>query len=1128
MPDIYIRAGGIENLVKKTYSTLSNEGVSGIKRRFLIVESIQKDKNSNVNISKDIFFHVVPHYVDPQIDFTKPIVCEDISVGIHIHLFYVDMIDEVVTYFSNIPYKFDLYISIVKNHENIDIINIFRNSLPQAQKIIIRIVPNRGRDLAPFIIEFGEILSKYDICGHFHTKKSLHNKNLSGWFKDIYTLLLGAPGSSGGRVVEFFNALMKDVKIVYPEGRNEFFKDPKGWGGNYINAKKIIQKYTNLSIKNFPLVEFPEGSMFWARSKNLKEFLSMRLTYNNFPPEPIGVDGTLAHTLERLILLFSASEEGKYWRIHSRDSISDYRYYEPSKDYSNETHNSDVKILTYYLPQFHPTPENDEWHGKGFTEWTKVRAANPLFVGHYQQHIPHNDIGYYFLENPEILRQQAEMMKRSGVYGQIFYHYWFDGVQILEKPVKMLLDSPDIKMPYCFCWANENWTRRWDGNEQEILLKQNYSSDDAYEFIKYLIPFFQDERYIRIDDRPVLYIYRPSSIPNMQTYLDAWEVACLAAGLRKPYVIGVLTRGFMDPNQSALDAGVERVLHDWTNGGVPEIKNTLNPYEPINGSVISYEDVAKYYSNQEDEKDFTYFRSIIPAWDNTARYGGEAFIVHNSNPEVFQKWLETLIFYTRKTLPADRRFLIVNAWNEWAEGAHLEPDSRYGYSYLNSVGRALSGRLYEADLNAGYCVTPHAKLHITFSDHALDCFNRDLDMAMRFFHCLSHSSIFGKYNITIDLRVPQKWLENIKRCNGRESDYTIQFRNISFFSSSAIEKMLKMATFCVESVIIPNFYNNNSDLVAVTGNGSVDKEDAYYSPLMVYPTHISSEGYKNFRMRTDTYCFEANSNLLSVINLPIVTTIIRVHKDADFRLLSDAICCLQAMYNCVCIPLIAVQDFSEEQKEKLKILLKGFLWRHNCEPQVYYYDSLDGNQDLRSKMLNESLRYVKTRYVGFLDYDDLLMPCAYNWLINRLQITNKAVSFGRVYSTLFKSENGIRYDRRKSFEYGYSYKDFIMGNHAPLHSFLMDCSKIDIKNIEYFDDHKYMEDYYLTLQIFNEENCDWDSLRHNVYIGDYMHSIDRSHTLAFHDESSRKKTIETKEYIDCELRIKKMKLKIIN
>ena len=367
--------------------------------------------------------------------------------------------------------------------------------------------------------------------------------------------------------------------------------------------------------------------------------------------------------------------------------------YEKQIKYFNDKNNLNIKILSYYLPQFHVIPENDLWHGKGFTEWTNVRKASPLFEGHYQKHIPHSDIGYYNLENNNVLVKQLDMMKKSGIYGQIFYHYWFNGKMILEKPSQMLLKDTSIKMPFCFCWANENWTMRWDGNENEILLKQEYSEDDARNFIEYLIPFFKDERYIKIENRPIIFIYRPASFPNFEVYKNIWKEFCKKNELDEPFIVGTLTRGALDPIQYSMDAAVERVLHDWTGKKVKRINESLSIFKKIKNDILDYKDVANFYMSQNKKREFTYFRSIIPMWDNTARYSENAHIVHNSTPKQFELWLDNLILYSKKYLPKEKRFIIVNAWNEWAEGAHLEPDQRHGYAYLNSIGRSLTRSL---------------------------------------------------------------------------------------------------------------------------------------------------------------------------------------------------------------------------------------------------------------------------------------------------------------------------------------------------------------------------------------------------------------------------------------------------
>lgn len=642
-------------------------------------------------------FAVIPHYIDPRADVSGPTQAFAGSVAVHLHLYYRDMLEPFQARLQGIPVTFDLYVSVPETSDEAGIAEIarsLREALPRAGDIVVEAVPNRGRDIAPLIIQFGKRLARYDIVGHFHTKKSPHNPRLRGWCDNILDLLLGPPGSSGGRVSQIFALLADRAKIVYPEGTTGIRKEPTGWAGNYDLAADILDRYSTLSITAFPVVEFAEGSMFWARSAAIKAFLELPLAYTDFPAEPIPPDGTLAHALERLLFILASPQAGDLVRLHKGDSVPDYTDYEEQQDYSARIVHEDIRVLSYYLPQFHPIPENDLWHGPGFTEWTKVRAANPLFADHYQQHIPHPDIGYYLLDNPEVLRAQWDSMRKAGVHGQIFYHYWFSGKLILEEPAQMLLRNPDIPMPFCFCWANENWTRRWDGSEHEILLEQRYSAGDARDFIRYLIPFFKDARYIRIEDRPVLFVYRPSSIPDARQYLDIWGEECRAAGLKAPYVVAVLAAGARDPRDFGMDAGAERVLYDWTAGKVGDITARLAQYTPIQGRVFSYKEIKEFYCQQTVGEEFPCFRSLVPNWDNTARYGAAAHALHGSTPKLFQEWLETLIAQAKRTLPADRRFVLINAWNEWAEGAHLEPDTRYGYSYLNAIGRALSDERY--------------------------------------------------------------------------------------------------------------------------------------------------------------------------------------------------------------------------------------------------------------------------------------------------------------------------------------------------------------------------------------------------------------------------------------------------
>lgn len=1114
--------GGMLLAVRKTVRVMRREGITGIRNRFArehqqLHHATAPPVVTETEISK---LKIVPYYLNPQGDGMGSDCPEDISIAIHLHLYYPELLPEFVSRLNQMPCRYDLYVSVREGTAIAELKNLLQRELPNVVQVVIESVPNRGRDIAPLIIQFGDRLARYQIIAHFHSKKSPHSDRLDDWLGNILDLLLGRPNQGGETIAQIINLLQTKAKLVYPEGNTQIIKDSSGWGANYDLAKRILEQ-SNLTIEDFPIVEFSEGSMFWARGACLREYLSLPLSWSDFPAEPIPPDGTLAHALERLPLIFANSSQGDFYRLHRGDSIHDYRGYEEQQDYSSRT-GDDVKVLAYYLPQFHPIPENDLWHGQGFTEWTKVRAANPLFAGHYQQHIPHPDIGYYLLDTPEVFRKQAELMRKAGVFGQVFYHYWFSGKLILEKPAQLLLNTPDIAMPFCFCWANENWTRRWDGNSDAVLLRQDYSDQDARNFIHYLIPFFRDSRYIRVENRPVLFVYRPSSMPDSQQYLDIWARECAACNIERPYVVAVLTRGAGNPGDFGMDAGVERVLHDWTAGAVPEMKENLRAYQPLRGSVLDYDKVADFYSAQNRPGDFTWFRSLVPIWDNTARYGADAFLVHGSTPGRFSDWLAQALAYSRANLPPDRRFVLVNAWNEWAEGAHLEPDSRYGYAYLNAVGRTLAGIAYAAELNADQPVPSETSLRVAITEEVLTALQDDALLKQRFIACLSQSTIFHRCRVEID---PPHLLagRTVAGPTDRMPDFILQIRRAVLFDPELIEKMLKTACRARGSVVLSNAYDRHFSPIVATENGSVETARGYEAPLLLLPIATAGNGYKNYRLRADAHSFVAYPNTKASKKLPEVTTVIRYHRSGDLDLLKNALYSLAAMQDCRVAPLIAAQDLDAEQTAAVQVLLDQVPWPEGLEPRLQAFTSPGGQGDLRSKMLNESLRNVRTRYAAFLDYDDLLMSHAYKWLLERLHHSGKAVSFGRVYSTAYDRTSGRFLERTREFTHGFSYDDFLACNHAPLHSFLLDLTQLDLEGIVYHDDQRYLEDYYLTLQLFTRDNADWDSLAENVYIGDYIHVVGGTNTLAFADDQQHSAIISSPEYTLCQQRIDRLR-----
>ena len=348
----------------------------------------------------------------------------------------------------------------------------------------------------------------------------------------------------------------------------------------------------------------------------------------------------------------------------------------------------DPRVITFFLPQFHPVPENDLWWGKGFTEWTNVSKARPNFVGHYQPRIP-ADHGYYDLRLLEVLQAQASLAQRYGVHGFCFYYYWFDGKRLLERPVEQLLLSEKPDIPFCLCWANENWTRRWDGQEHEVLMAQAHTDEDDVAVIYDLIRFFKDDRYIKIDGRPLILIYRATLFPDFAKTAATWRKVCREQGLGEIYIAMVesfeLVQSNTHPSALGCDAAVE-----FPPQGLAEVKQPtgeiINP--EFTGHVADYRDLAVRYATRP-APGYTRFKGVMPGWDNTARRPHTSFCFENASPGAFQAWLEESIADTKEQNFGDERLVFVNAWNEWAEGAYLEPDRRFGHTYLEAVRNAI-------------------------------------------------------------------------------------------------------------------------------------------------------------------------------------------------------------------------------------------------------------------------------------------------------------------------------------------------------------------------------------------------------------------------------------------------------
>lgn len=351
-----------------------------------------------------------------------------------------------------------------------------------------------------------------------------------------------------------------------------------------------------------------------------------------------------------------------------------------------------TKILTFYLPQYHSFPENDKWWGKGFTDWVNVKNARQLFWGHQQPRVPYQK-NYYDLSDENVMCEQMKIAQEYGVYGFCFYHYWFDGKKLMEKPLEALLNNKKGNLPYCFCWANEPWMRTWDGvtNNKEMLMPQHYGADKEWrEHFEYLLDFFKDDRYIKIEGKPVFVIYRPTEIPNCHKMQELWNNLACENGFSGIYFIKMKTAFQEKKIFSLFSATVDfepmRTMkgHEYkfyqTFG--QKFRNYIRKKDKLD--IISYEKVCQDMINKPIEGKQTKFLGMFAGWDNSPRRGKNGLIMKKCSPEIFEKYL-TIQMERSKEL--HNEYLFVNAWNEWAEGAYLEADEKNGYAYLEAVKR---------------------------------------------------------------------------------------------------------------------------------------------------------------------------------------------------------------------------------------------------------------------------------------------------------------------------------------------------------------------------------------------------------------------------------------------------------
>ncbi len=379
----------------------------------------------------------------------------------------------------------------------------------------------------------------------------------------------------------------------------------------------------------------------------------------------------------------------------------------------------DLRAVAIYLPQFHPIAENDAWWGKGFTEWRNVAKAKPLFKGHYQPHLP-ADLGFYDLRLSELREQQAALAKAYGIYGFCYYHYWFNGRRILERPFTEVFESGKPDFPFMLCWANENWSRNWDGGNKEMLIEQTYSLEDDRNHLQSLIPYFKDKRYIKIDGKPVFAIYRSKHVPDMAATIQTWRQEAAKHNLEL-YICRFESclEGGEDYLSAGFNAAIDfqpwgRDMNEYKQIAVNKKRHSFNyrvenflyrkiikqlsekryrKYKAsvsrkiLNNNIFDYSDYISYVVNKEMPV-YKVYPGIAPIWDNTARQTLNPGIALNASPDLYKRWLRHIV-KTFRPFSKEENFIFINAWNEWGEGCHLEPCQKWGRKFLEVTKEVL-------------------------------------------------------------------------------------------------------------------------------------------------------------------------------------------------------------------------------------------------------------------------------------------------------------------------------------------------------------------------------------------------------------------------------------------------------
>lgn len=603
-------------------------------------------------------------------------------VAVVMHVYFPDLVPELLAQLRHVPVDFDLLVTNASGAP----LEVDTSALPHARLVAVLDCENHGRDIFPLVsLVNAGFLDPYRLVLKIHTKRSdwrQSHAELGGTGEQWREALLGALLGDEDNVTSILRAFAADdsLGVVTADGS---VLGAEFWGGDQGIVEELLQRI-GLDLHGREL-RFAAGSMYWVRGFVLQGLRSLAVDADDFPAEAGQVDGTAAHAVERIIGILAAEAAlSVLERSDLPEHDGDLSVYDPSVAPAPR-----VRVVPFYLPQFHPTPENDRWWGKGFTEWSNVTAARPLFPGQEQPRLP-EELGFYDLRSDLVRAQQKDLASAHGVEGFMYYYYWFAGQRLLSAPVEALR-AGDLDQPFCLMWANENWTRRWDGRSEDVLIGQHHDEVPATSFIDDVMEFLLDDRYLRVDGAALLSVYRISQIPDYPVVLQHWRERAREAGVGELFIVNVDVAKEFD----GLDRDAALVGLDGTHWFPPHNSSwewidyaELGTVRDFCGNLLSYPALVDDAERRLADLDARTFPAVMVDFDNTARRAQRADVWWGSNPYTFRRWVAATVRAT-EARPDERRLVFVNAWNEWAESAVLEPSVRHGRGYLLALRDAV-------------------------------------------------------------------------------------------------------------------------------------------------------------------------------------------------------------------------------------------------------------------------------------------------------------------------------------------------------------------------------------------------------------------------------------------------------